>query len=860
MLEAALDGVARGAGQLALIKGEAGIGKTTLVTRFVQPHRDALPVLWGACDALFTPRPLGPLHDMVAHTQGELPALLDSNANRSAIFSALLAELQRRPTIAVLEDVHWADEATLDVLRFLSRRIARTAALLIVTYRDDELGLQHPLRSVLGDIATLPTTHHISVQPLSRDAVQRLVGPRPIDAAALHRQTGGNPFYVTEVLAYGGQQAPPTVRDAVLARIARLSPAALAVLQAAALIGPRIEPWVLAEVTGAEAQAAEECLAIGMLTAQGDLLAFRHELARQTILALISPPRRSALHRLALAALRMSPHAASELTRLAYHAEGAYDRAAVLQYAPAAARQAASVSAHHEAAKLYALALRHADDLPVPERASLLEAYAWECSVIDRRAEGIAARQEALALWRTVGNLRKQGECLAQLVAMLRAIGQNLEAEQCSRAAIELLETLPAGRELALAYRMQAVLRLANRDNAEAIAWGENAVAVAERCNDQDVAAMAHVAVGAAQMMIDYERGCAYLERRLAVARAANCETHAANVLVYLGSCSVELHMFEQAARYLEQGIAYTADRDLDSIYFAMLAWQALTQLYRGCWNEAATAARQALLRPNTAAISRIPALVATGRLYARRGDPQAQRTLDEALELAAVTGTLLHLALVHAARAECAWLAGDCERARAEARAVYDRAVDKRHAWFAGELAMWRWRAGERVSLPPWAARPFALTIAGDWRGAAEEWRRLGCPYEQAGALAEGDDEAQTQALGIFERLGAQAAADSLRRKMRDAGTLRIPRGPRPATRENPFNLTVRQMDILNLLAVGLSNAEIAAHLYISPKTVDHHVSAVLAKLDVPSRTAAAELLRQHPRLSQHRDGRAPI
>src|SRR5262249_8386537 len=160
-------------------------------------------------------------------------------------------ELQERPTIVVFEDVHWADEATLDLLRFLSRRIARTAALLVLTYRDDELGPRHPLRTVLGDLAALPVTRRIPLLPLTEAAVRTLVGARAIDAAALHRQTGGNPFFVTEVLASAGGGLPPSIHDAVLARVARLSCAAQAVLQAAAVIGPRIEPWVLAEVTSA---------------------------------------------------------------------------------------------------------------------------------------------------------------------------------------------------------------------------------------------------------------------------------------------------------------------------------------------------------------------------------------------------------------------------------------------------------------------------------------------------------------------------------------------------------------------------------------------------------------------------------
>jgi DNA-binding CsgD family transcriptional regulator len=272
-----------------------------------------------------------------------------------------------------------------------------------------------------------------------------------------------------------------------------------------------------------------------------------------------------------------------------------------------------------------------------------------------------------------------------------------------------------------------------------------------------------------------------------------------------------------------------------------------MTHLRLGRWDEAAEVAGAVLQRPGVSVTTRITALSAAGTLLTRLGNPQAQALLDEALELSREISSLHRVALVRAARAENAWQTGDPERAAEEARLAYDLAVSKRHPWFSAELAFWRWRAGEQVSLPEWAQHtPFARQIAGDWRAAAAGWGRLRCPYEQARALADGDAAAQFSALAIFERLGARPAAGELRQKLRAAGVTHIPRGPRPATRENPFGLTNRQTDILHLLAEGLTNAEIATRLHLSPKTVDHHVSAVLARLNVHSREAAAALLRQ--------------
>lgn len=846
-LDAALRDAAEGEGRVALVSGEAGIGKTALIEQLARKHKGSVRILWGVCDALFTPRPLGPLYDMATQLQGRLSTLLDTEASRSTIFSATIGELQERPVLVVFEDVHWADEATLDLLRFLGRRIGRTMALLIMTYRDDELGPRHPLRTVLGDLASSSAVRRIPIPPLTEQAVRALVGNRAIDVAELHRQTRGNPFFVTEVLCSTGDGLPPTIRDAVLARTARLSPAAQRIVQAAAVIGQRIEPWLLKQIAGAETEAVEECLASGMLLAHGDVLAFRHELVRQAVLEFSSPPQTIALHRMNLDVLKAAQATRNDLARLAHHAEAAGDRAAVLEYAPAAARQAAGASAHRAAAALYALALRFVDDhLPMSEHALLLEAYAEQCDYVGKQDEGIAARRRAVELWSGLGNVLKQGENLAHLMNMLNRTGQNAEAQRVSQASIEILETLPPGRELALAYRTQAGICLVNRDCEEALSWAEKALALAERLKDAEVLVATHVTIGTAWLFLDYERGCAYLERSLALAVDAEQDVRVAHMYTNLGSGSAELYQFHNAARYLGRGIAYAAERDFDNYRLYMQAWQALASVHLGHWREAAEIATGVLQSPGLTVISHITALVALGRLGTRRGDANAAGRLDQALELALRAGNLQRLGPVRAARAEAAWLAGDRQRTLDEAGAVYDLAVCKRHPWLTGELAYWRQRAGDDRPCIAWLARPFALHIADDWRAAADEWQRLGCPYEQARALADGDEAAQVAALSIFDRLGAQPAADALRRKMRASGMLHIPRGPRPTTREHPFGLTAREVEILTLLVEDLTNAGIAARLGLSAKTVDHHVSAVLGKLQVHSRKAAAALAQQ--------------
>jgi DNA-binding CsgD family transcriptional regulator len=845
-LEMALEHAMHGEGRVALVKGEAGIGKTALVECFARRHHSGVRVLWGGCDALFSPRPLGPLHDIAAQIGGPFAEVVAASARRSVVFGAMLAELHR-PAIVVVEDAHWADEATLDVLRYVSRRIGRTSALLVLTYRDDELGLGHALRTYLGDVASSTSTIRVDLPPLSESAVAILVGQRAIDTAALHRQTGGNPFFVTEILSSTGSGLPLSIRDAVLGRVARLSSAAVALVEAAAIIGPRIECWLLEAVFPTEFGSVEECLAGGVLVEHGDVLAFRHELARQAVLDSIPTLRQARLHRLILAALERLPDGRVDVTRLAHHAEGARDDRAILRFVPAAARKAAAAGAHRAAADLLTRGVQSAATLPSADVAALLEAHAMECFHVADLPSAIASWRQAIELWRDTGDRLRQGMNLAVLAAALASDGQRHEARRANQEAIDLLVTLPPGRELALAYGTQAILHQYNQELADAIVLSERAIALAEQAGATQILVMAYDTLGMSSMFLDYERGCQYLEHARDLAQAAGLDAEVARAYGDLGAVSVAVFHLDEAERYLRDGLSFTADRDLDRTRLYMLAWLSAAHLVRGRWQDARSSAAEVLARPASSS-ARVIALLTLGRLEARRGDNAvASPLLDQALLMAGAPEELRLMGPVRAARAEALALIGDAAGTCAEVERVYDIALQKRHRWVAGELAYWRWRVGAGESPPDWIARPFALQVAGEWQAAAVAWQQLGCPYEEARALAEGDQVAREQALATFDRLGARAAAAELRRVMRVQGVRRVPRGPRPATRANRFGLTSRQFEILLLLAEGFTNTEIAQRMSISPKTAEHHVAAVLAKLDVVSRQAAVAVARDH-------------
>jgi DNA-binding CsgD family transcriptional regulator len=813
-LLARLEALREEGGRLVFVGGEAGVGKTALVRELADSVGD---VRRGSCENLAAPTPLGPFLD-VGLEPGEA----------RAVATAALAQ----GATLVLEDVHWADGASLDVLRVLGRRVEASDAFVVATYRDDEVVGDHPLRVVLGELASARGVVRLTVPRLSLDAVRELAEPSGADAEAIHRLTLGNAFYVTEILASGTEALPATVRDAVLARAALLAEPARRLLEVIAVVPGRAELLLLEAVAPDELAHLDECLASGALRADHDGVAFRHELARLAVESTLAPHRRRGLHGAILAALEDG----GDLSRLAHHGEEAGNVEAVLRYAPAAAKAAVSASSHREAAAQYARALRHADGLGDRERAELLDRYAEEALLTGLYEESVDARSAALALYRQLGDTLKVGETLSRLTNANTRLGRNREAEAASREAIEVLETLPPGRELAWAYAVQAYARMLSRDNAEGVAWGRKSAAAAAAIGDREVEVEAYALnmIGTSLVMAgEIEAGVAELQRSLELAAGTSNEAFTMSALNMLGTGLGEMMELEAAERWLRECIDYAEAHDLWPVY--PRSWLALVHVYRGRWDEGAAAARD-VLRGLVDPISRIGSLIALGRVRARRGDPAAFDALDEALDLSRPGGHLQRLGHVYSARAEAAWLAGDPERAVEEARGAYDLALAKRHLWYAGELAYWQWKAGALADAPDWIARPYRLQLDGDAAAAAAAWRERLCPYEAARTLADAEDES---ALDELERLGARPLAADLRRRL---GL----RGPREATRANPAGLTSRELEVLALLADGLQNREIAERLVLSTRTVDHHVSAVLRKLQAKTRVEAAARYRE--------------
>jgi len=532
--------------------------------------------------------------------------------------------------------------------------------------------------------------------------------------------------------------------------------------------------------------------------------------------------------------------------RLAHHSEAAGEADAVLEHAPNAAIRAASLGAHREAAEQYERALRFADRLPAAQQAWLYERLAYEYHLMAQLDPAIDAATEALDRHRELDRPDAQGSALRILTKALWFVGRAEEAHAAGQEAIDLLEAAGDEPDLALAYATMANIGLLEHDAPAVSEWGSKAVALGEEIGASDALASAYSSMGRIECSSGDWGGFAKLERSLEHARLGGVDEHIARAFVNLTEAAVEAGRHTIAEHYLAEGLAYTADRDLESYEGLLLAAAARLELDRGCLSRAVDSTEALLRRGRTLSVVRLSALAVRGRALARLGEPNAWEPLDEALALCRPNDAV-RLG-VAAARAEVAWLDGALDAIDSETRAALEYGIERGEAWLTAEIAYWRWKAGIPTDLPGLEASPFALQLAGDWRGAAGRWSALGFPYETALAQSDAADlETLEDSLAAFQELGVAPAARHVGRRLRELGVRRVSRGPRKATRENPAFLTARELDVLALLDDGFTNAAIADRLFVTPKTVDHHVSAILRKLGVHSRRdAVAEARRR--------------
>jgi ATP/maltotriose-dependent transcriptional regulator MalT len=844
-LDAAASGAAAGRGAVAVVTGEAGIGKSALVRTWGAGVAERVRVLWGACDDLVTARAFGPLRDATAGTGGPLEAALAAETGDAA-FEAVIGELAGPgPTVLVVEDLHWSDDATLDVLGFLARRIGDLPAVLVVTIRAGAVGEGHPVHRWLGGLAGCPV-HRVVLPPLSAAAVDVLAAGSGWDVAALHGLTGGNPFYVTEVLARDPVEdtVPASVADAVMARVTQLGERCRAGLLQLSVV-PGTVPFELVDaLLGEHLDALVEAETRGMLDVRLDGVAFRHELARRAVESSLTGLRRRAMHGKVLVALQRSPR--PDLARLVHHAAAAGDVEAVVRFAARAGREAAAAGSHRQALAHFETAIVHLDRLDPAERAALLDDHAWELHNAHRFADALRTGTAAVAVYAALGEPVPLGEARVRLSRYHYLAGNTGRAQVVAREAVDGLRAAcsPSATAYALTYH-GAALALGG-DAATATAVLDEAQAAAERCGRDDLAALCINYQSIALPDLSGPARIALVRESLDRALAGGHHEPAARGYTNLGELLYRYGRFAELDACVREGLDFTIGRGFWSHAYNLTAHRCLLQLRTGEWDAAGEGLAALLDRDEDPGMLRLYAEPAHGRLLARRGDPAAADVLTAAWERGRRQGSVLGLAYTGTALMEWAFLNGRTDLATAvldEWRRHAGRPAAE-PAW--AELLRYAQRAGVPVTVPEGCPEPWAAALCGDWRAAARAWEAAGDPYEAALELvASGAVEPTLQAVRTLDDLGASPAASAARRRLRALGVRTIPRGPQAATRAHPAGLTSRQADVLDLLAEGLTNAEIAERLVVSVRTVDHHVSTILGKLGVPSRRHASRLAR---------------
>ncbi len=832
-LESALEEARSGRGALALIRGEAGIGKTSLVAGFLGRVGDDAHLVIGACDDLLTSRPLGPIHDMAR----DEPTLADalSTGEREPVYRALfdLATRSLRPTVIVIEDAHWADDATLDCIRHLGRRIDRTHGLMIVTYRDEDVHSEHPLRFVLGDLPP-HSVRRIPLDPLSESAVRELAGD---SAGQVFTETRGNPFFVTEMLDARGDALPDSIVDSMRSRVARLSPAAADLVELVSVVPGRVDPDVIGVLVSATA--LDEAESAGLLVATRAQVAFRHELARRAVESSIPSARQVELNRRILESLIS---AGDDPSRIVHHAIAAGDDDALLHHAPSAGRAALAVASYREAHRHFRSLRMVYQRLPWRDRALLLRDWSYAAQAANELGEARLRIDEAIDIWREAGDALGLGEALRIRSRISWFTGDRFEAESYAQEAVSVLEALGITAELAAAQSTLSQLAMLAKNRDEAVRMADMAIETASALDRADIVAHALVNKGTALTIGRFPEDTEVLESAIELARQVGAHEEIVRGSLNLAWSALDARELGAALTLSERAIELAEAAEWQPLLHYSIGIQASAMAFLGRWFETEDLVGPILALPDITTVNAIMLRTGLSIVRIRRGHDDAGTLLTEAERMARTTREVQRIGPLAALRSEYAWIQGDLDSLHSTIAAHLADLVAADAYWAAGDLAFWGWHGGVDMQLPGRLPRPYRLVIDGDWRAAADAFDVRSMPYERALMLTHGDDAAIIEAITTLDALGATPVANRYRAELRARGVPDVPMAPSRASRANRAGLTPRQSEVLLLLGEGLSNPEIADRLFISPRTVDHHVSAILTKLGVETRYDAVD------------------
>lgn len=823
------------AGKVVLLSGEAGFGKTSILKVALDALDHRHTVLFSACEPVGIPVAFAPLFDLLDAFPADLRQDLRNGSSRSVVHAGMLDLLKNDHVVLVIDDLHWGDEATMGLIRYLGRRISATNSTLIATYRSEEVDLAHPFRMVVADLGR--DAARIELPPLSVSGVAQLSLGIDVDPEELHAATLGNPFFVEEVLRNRGTDLPPTVQNAVLSSAAQLPEPGLEILHLAALGTDGVDlALLLAEYPGAGA-CIDQAVQRKLLVVERGRARCRHDLIRESLNHALPPVMKQRLHQRLLGFLENGSTDSPDIAKLAYHSLGAGDVDKGFEYSVQAARAARKAGAHRQAAFHFSNAVESGASGVPDEKLTdvLLEAAQEHCLI---NAFDTAVELSA----RRVGRMTSEFE-----LAKARAWNAYFHSRQNdlsavrreANLAVEVLRSRPSSLELALALAAIAWVDLVEGKWKEAIRLGDEAVAIAREADAPNVEVHAATTAGTARSYLDDRRGLVEVAAAVELGTTTEAEEFASRAMNNLGLINLEAGFLNEARLHFDRLIEYTTAHQLDAWYIAALATRAWINVMAGRWFEADLDLER-VLGQRTCIQTELEVLVTAASLRARRGDPGSTEAIEAALGRIEGSADIVNLVLGCALALEGSWIG------------VIP--LDVAREWYEGVCttpALADYRSGRSI-LAFWARRldlePPAGSISGpagrEWAGAvdeaAEAWEHKSFPVHAAVTRAMVPGADLNAVFSDLSSLGAEGVLRGLRRELKRRGVRPIPRGTRPATRVNPAGLTDRQLEVLELMASGFSNSAISEELFISEKTAGHHVSAVLSKLNASSRLQA--------------------
>jgi|KBSSwiS6_1023812.scaffolds.fasta_scaffold00788_2 DNA-binding CsgD family transcriptional regulator len=845
LLQTKFESVSNGEGHCILLCGEAGIGKTSLLKNFCREHKGKGKIYQGICDALFTPRPLAPVYDIIWQMHRDSGEDSFDMTDRAALFGYILHKLEEQEgtTLVILEDIHCADEATFDFIKFLARRIGRLSCLFIVTYRDNEIHAGHPLRNVLGQLP-LDSFTKMRLTSLSKAAVEELALEKGYKGEDVYSISGGNPFYVNEILASYSIGIPDNIKDSILSSYDRLDARTKHVWQILSILPTGCEVKYLERLEPQYAAAIHSGIELGILIPKNGLLSFKHELFRRAVESSLSPLVRMELNQRILDLFTENFEQDNQLERIIHHAKNSNQNDLVVKYAPLAAKQAAGLGAHIEASKLYLSAIEYYQGNDKDTLIRFYDSYAYECYLTNQIREAIIYTERSLQILKEKNDIEKTGSCMRFLSRLWWFNGNSKKAESYANNAIGVLSDQPDSKAKGMAFSNMSQLKMLFDQRAECIAWGERAIAIAKKLHDDETLCHALNNVGTVRMRVHSSRqeGIGMLQQSLDIALRNSFHEHGARAYTNLGSNAVEMKDFLFGKKVLEEGIKYCEERDLDSLAFYLATYKSRLNLETGNWDEAYCTTSNLIKNVDTPVIVRTGALVIVATIMMRRGETDVMPLLSEAREKAFAIGELQRILPVITALLEYEWISEMQVIEQKDIDHVIKMIEHTGNIYENSEFAFWLFKARKQTVILREFFEGYRVANQKKAKETAALWKQIGSPYNRSLALFEGDENNKREAISIIHKLEARAVYEKMKQQMRASGIKSIPRGIRKTTRTNPAHLTERELEVLQLLKESLQNKEIANKLFISPKTVDHHISSILFKLDVNSRTKAVK------------------